>query len=83
MQACQGTLKSQSFLKTISGKRCYLFDEVPNLVEHKLQAIRSRLATVRGEPVLRMKPAHSDTVNTNTETLVPDDSILKPGSNCA
>lgn len=51
------TLKSQSFAETV-GKSCSLSNVVTNLVGHKLQAIGSYLATVRGEPVLRMKPVH-------------------------
>lgn len=57
------------------GKRCSLSNEVASLVGHKLRAIRGRLATMRGDPVLRMKSAHRKAINTKREILVPDDFI--------
>lgn len=54
-------------------KRCSLSNELANLVGHKLRAIGGHLATMRGDPVLRMKSADRKANNNKREILVLDD----------
>lgn len=57
------------------GRRGSLSHAVANLAGQKPRAVGGHLATMRGDPVLRMKPAHRKANNTNREVLIPDDFV--------
>lgn len=54
-------------------KRGSLSNELANLVGHKLRDIGGHLATMRGDPVLRMKPADGKANNNKREIVFLDD----------
>lgn len=54
----------QDFLE-ITGEEMFFSNEIDCLIGHKLGVIRDHLATVRGDPVLRMKPEPRKTNNTS------------------